>query len=396
MSLLSVDDLFSAQTADTIRAQMVIELLALGVPADKWTKGGVFSTILTVCSIALALMSAVIASLINGFFLPTATAWSLKLLAKYIYGVDVPAATFASGNVTLVNTGGASYTFNAGQYTCQNATTKVTYTNDTPFVLGPGATVPAHVVATVAGSGGNAAPGAIITNVTSLQFVSVTNPTSLVGVDAPTDATIRLLCLNKLGALSVRGVRTAYAYAIQVATNSVTGAPVNVNRYSVSSASHTGIVTVIVAAPSGAPDPNDVTGIAMSIEAIARPEAVSVNLSGATTVPYIHTINVWCKLPDGVNSAQVQTACDAAIVTFISTYPIGGQLASDDANPTPIQGIFASGVYGVIAEAVASLGGTMISCQGGADLTYLSGQVVTDGITTVIRAIAPVSGTTVV
>jgi hypothetical protein len=394
---LSIDDLFSAQTSDQIRAAMVTNLVALGVPADKWNKGGVFSTILTICAMALSLTSGLITALIRGFFLPTATGLGLKLIAKYIYGVTVPDATFASGTVTLTNSGGASYTFQPGQFTCQNATTKVNYTNDAVFTLSSGGTATPHVIANVAGAAGNAAPGAITTLVTSLSQVTVTNPTSLVGVDAPSDSTIRTLCLNKLGALSVRGVRTAYAYAIQVATNSVTGAPVNVNRWSVSSASHTGIVTVIVASPSGAADPDDVTGIATSIEAIARPEAVSVNLASASSFPYTVSIIVYCKLPDGVNSADVKAAIDLALVSFISTYPIGGESATDDANPsTPLRGIFASGVYGVIAEAIADLDGIMIAAQGAVDVTMLSGQVVTDGISTTVRVIAPTSGTTVV
>lgn len=392
---LQVSDLFAAQTQDQIRASMVTNLITLGVPADKWRAGGVASSILTVSAMALALMSTVIATLIQGFFLPTATGNSLRLLAQYMYGVTIPQATFASGNVTLTNPGGATFTIAIGGYVCQNPTTKVTYTNAVAFVLNPGGTATFGVVSNTVGSAGNAVAGAINTNVTSLiGGVTVTNPAALVGIDTPSDAIIRTLCLNKLGALSVRGVRTAYAYAIQIALNSVTGAPVNISRWSVSSASHTGIVTVVVASPTGPADPNDVIGVGTSIEANARPEAVSVNASGATALAYAPALTIWCTLPNGVNSAQVKTAIDAALVTFISTYPIGGQSANDDANPsTPVTALFADGVKGAVAAAVVSVGGLMISCQGATDLVLTPTQVATNGITTSIRVIAPISGT---
>lgn len=396
---LSVDDLFTPITAEEFRINMVTNLVALGIPADKWRAGGVASTIITVAAMSLAMLSGVIVTLIRGFFLPTATGNSLRVLAKYVFDVTVPDASFATGTVTLTNAGGATYTFAAGEYTCQNATTKTTYTNDAAFVVapGPGTTVSVSVIATTPGSAGNAAPGAINTNVTTLISVTVTNALSLVGLDSPNDATIRTLCTNKLGALSVRGVRTAYAYAVQTAVNSVTGAPVNINRWSVSSASHTCEVDVVVASPTGAPDTNDVTGIATNIEAIARPEGITVNLSPATTVAFTPAVTVTTLLPTGVTSATAKTAIDAAIATFISTYPIGGESANDDANPSvAITALFASGLYGVIAEAIAALGGKMIACKGATDLVLTPLQVATDGVTTTIRVIAPTSGTTVV
>src|SRR5215472_14795586 len=48
MAFLDIQALFTAPTSDQIRAQMVTNLVALGVPADQWKPGGVASTILTV------------------------------------------------------------------------------------------------------------------------------------------------------------------------------------------------------------------------------------------------------------------------------------------------------------------------------------------------------------
>lgn len=393
---LSVDDLFTAKTAPEIRADMVADLISLGVPADQWRSGGVASTILTVASMAMALFSTIVVGLIKGFFLPTATGGALRLLAYYIYGVTVRDASFATGNVTLTNSGGGIYNVAAGGYTCLNSSTNVTYTNDAAFSLGANTSVSVSVIATTAGSAGNAAPGAINANVTSLLGVTVTNASALVGLDEPTDEAIRQECLDRLGALGNRGVRVAYAYAVQVATNSVTGQPVNINRWSITSSSPTATVTTYVASPSGVPDSNDVTGVATSIEANARPEGVTAVVSAVTAVPYTRSITVWCKMPDAVGAAQTKTAIDSALVSFISTYPIGGITANDDANPSvTLTGLFSTAVYGEIATAVSSLGGTLMSAKGATDMALTPGQVATDAITITVRLITNTSGTTV-
>lgn len=376
---------------------MVTALVQMNIPADKWRAGGVASTMLTVVSMSLALMASILATIIQGFFLPTASGGGLKLLAQYMYGVTVPDATFASGPLTLTNTGGGLYTKAAGEVTTTNPDTGVTYTNSVGFSLSPSSTLDVAFTATVAGSGGNANPGTITQLVTSLIGVTVTNATAFVGVDAPTDADIRLLCINKLGAMSVRGVRTAYAYAIQTATNAVTGAPVNVNRYSISADSHVGIVYIYIASPSGPVDPNDVTGVSDNIEAIARPEAVSVVLNQATTVTYTAALTAFVQAPTGVTASDVETAIGDAITTYIASYPIGGVTATDDANPvTNFTGLFASGIYGAATEGAATLGAKLFSIQGATDLALTSAQVATDSVTVTARLIAPAGGITVV
>jgi hypothetical protein len=101
-------------------------------------------------------------------------------------------------------------------------------------------------------------------------------------------------------------------------------------------------------------------------------------------------------VPAGVSAADVKTAADAAVLAFLETYPIGGVTANDDANPSvPFTGLFAAGIYGVLAEAVTELGGKMLSAQGAVDLALTAAQVATDGITLTVRLISPTSGTTV-
>lgn len=391
----TVDQLFTAPTTDQFRAKLVAALLILGIPADKWRAGGVASSMLTVFAATLALMASLLVTVIQAAFLPVATGIGLRLLAYYVYGVTAPEATFANGSLTLTNAGGGVYVVPVGGYTALNPTTGQNYTNTAAFTLSGLSTITIPAACTVQGSIGSAAPGAINVQVTSLIGVTVTNAASFVGLDAISDVALRQLCLDALGALSVRGVRGAYAYAIQTAKNSVTQAPVNINRWSILADSHTGVVTVYVASPSGVPDANDVTGVITNIELLARPDAVTVNVSGAITTTYNPTITIWCTTATAVSAAAIQTAAANAISDFISTYAIGGETANDDSHPSStFTGLFGDAIKAAIGEGLFAIGVKVISIQGATDLSLVSDAVATDSVTLSIRILTSTGGST--
>lgn len=396
---LTIQQILTPLTSDQIRATMVATLVSLGVPADQWRKGGVASTMLTIAAMALALASSTVVNFVSAFYLPVASGSGLVVLAQYVYGVTVPSATFATGQVTLTNSGGGNYPSGGGQfaigaYVVQNPSTKQTYANAAAFSLNAGQTITINVVATNSGSAGNAVPGSITAQITNLIGVAVTNATALIGTDPPNDAAIRLLCLNKLGVLSVRGVRTAYAYAVQTAVNSVTGAPVNINRWAITESNHVGSVFTWVASPSGVTDPNDVTGVATNIEALARPSAAVAFVLAATTVTYAPVISVYVTAPPGTSSATIKAGVDTAIATYLAQYPIGGVTAFDDVNgTTSFRGVFGTGIAGVIGAAVAAAaGGAIVSVKGATDLALTSGQVAVDAVSTTVIVVPPNAG----
>lgn len=368
----SVTDLLTALTAAQIRATMVNALKVLGVPADQWKKGGVFSTILTVVSMLLAMFSALQAMAFAAGFLETATGPWLRVLAIYVYGIDPSALqpTFASGSLTLTNAGTNSFTYGAGGAIFEDSTTGAQYSNGSSFTLGPSSTITITVNALLAGSASSAPPGGIDTVVTAMLGVTCSNASAVVGLDAPDDPTVRSLCFNKLGAMSVRGPRTAYEYAIQTATNAVTGAPVNINRWTVTPSSHTGTVAIVLASPSGVPDPNDVLGVETNVEAIARPDAVTVTFASATTVPYSQAITVYAKALPGLVPADLQTAIENQLALAFSNYPIGGYLKPS----TGATGVWASGIDAAIGEVSAAI----FDIDGTVDLPLTAGEVAVD------------------
>jgi hypothetical protein len=387
---ISISDLLTPQTATQVRTTLVNSLVALGIPADKWTPGGALSLILTVTATVYAGFTTLMAQAIGSGFLETATGGWLTLLAYYVYGVTRPAATFASGSLTLTNSGGGTYNYSPGQATFLDTTNGQTYTNTQAIALAPSSSQTITIACTKTGAIGSAPPGEITTLVTQMLGVTCTNASSVVGQDAMLDANLRLLCTAKLGALSVRGPRSAYAYAIAVAVNAVTGAPVNINRQSITRSSHTGTVSIVVASPSGVPDPNDVAGVVNSIESGvpglsppwsgARPDCVTVTVTPATGVAYTHALTVWALATPGLVATDVATDIANGLTTYLADFPVGG-VTTDQGT-----GLWASGIEAQIA---ASAGGaTIISVEGATDLALSAGQVPLDDLSVTVRLVS--------
>lgn len=321
--MLSIDDLTKAPSEEAVLETFLLNLETLGVPARSWRVGGVSRTILRVVARTYAGFAALIALAIKAMFLETSSGAWLTLLAYYVYGVSRVEATFATGQVQLTNGGGGIYTLNPGELRVLWTATGKAYTNTSTFTLNPGDVLLVDVQAVEQGSASSAPVGAVTSFETVLLGVTVTNPAAIVGLDEETDDTLRAACKAKLAALSVRGPRGAYAYAVRVAVRG-DGTPVNVNRLQVSASSSTGVVTVYVAAPSGAPDPTDLDYIETSIEDVARPDSVTVNVLAATMVPVTRTLTVWARRVDGVSAADIQGMVETSLVNAIASYPIGG------------------------------------------------------------------------
>lgn len=380
--MITVADLLVPYTADAVRATLVSNLVAAKIPADKWKPGGVFSTILTYVAAFIAGASTLWSQAFGAGWVETASGGWLRVVAYYVYGVTPQDATFATGQLTLTNSSGNIYNYSAGQAIFQDSTTKQTYVNAASFTLGANGTVTIDIEAQVAGTASNAAPGEIDTLVTSMLGVTCSNAAAVVGLDAQSDDSIKTDCMNRRAASSVRGPRTAYAYYATrtpglngqpdtTLLNSL-GLPVNINRILVSTASHTGDVTVYLASPAGAAIAVDVTAAAGSFEANVRPDGVTVTTLSANEVVYAPTLTIWAQALPGLAATDVANAASAALAAFLSTYPISGLSAANND-----KGLFASGIDGVVKSAHPAI----FAIDGATDLLMNAGDVAANGIT---------------
>ena len=376
-------------TQAQVRAMGVTILQGLGLQPQLWPVNGVGSTLLTYSAQIIANLSSSLSTAIGQQWLPTAFGGGLQLLSKYFYGVSVPQATFASGNLLLTNTGGGVYTYQP--FTAVFASTVAnasgvfpTYQNTTLFTLNASSSLSIPVQCTIVGTAGNAAPGVVTKLVTSMLGVTSTNPLSITGQDVLSDAALRNLDLASIAARSVFGPTGAYIFAIQTAINSVTGAPVNINRWTFVLAP-LGVLTVYLASPSGAPSATDVIGATNSIIANALTLGVTLGVQPAIAVPYTPTLSPTVQAPLGTSPTAVQQTIATAISNYLASTanPIGGTTAFDPGTGGLFTGLQGQTIFGQAASAVSTNfpGATLLSMAGLIDLALTPVGVATDGVT---------------
>lgn len=375
--MITIAELLVPVTTDQQLEKFLTALEDIGIKARSWRQAGSLRSILRVVAAAYAGFSTSILGFVQAGFLETALGGWLTLLAFYVYGVTRIAATQATGKVTLTNSG-------AGVYSIAINTLRIiangkAFTNVAAISLNPGNVLSVDIIAIEAGTASNVAVGATWTIETTLPGVTCTNSAAIVGANAEIDADLRQRCKDRLGILSGRGPRGAYAYAIRSAVRT-DGSPVDVNRHSISPSSSTGTLTVYVASPSGAPAPADLAFISTSIETYARPDTVTVSLNAATPVAFAKTLTVWAQRVDGVSAADIKALVEAALIAAISDYPVGG-IAKPPSTQGKLYATFLEGVAKCAHSSIFAIDGV------GVDVNMSPGQVATLAATVTVTLV---------
>jgi hypothetical protein len=317
--------LIQENSADILAAGLAIAQ-AIGLPTTSWLAGDPTRSLLMLEADRLAALETEAVGFISSGFLDYATPGWLAILAKQVFNVDVPAATFATTSVTLTNSLGGLYTINAGDVTVKNSSTGTTYhnTNTTPATLtGPGGTVTLSFVADVAGSAGSAGAAQIDTMVTNLLGVTCSNATAAIGLDTQASSTTIAQCRNKLGSFSPNGPASAYSYVALNPTLTGINTITKARAYPVSAI---GQVLLYVASAGGPAAPGDVAAVQAAVLQWATPLTITPTTASATA----HAINVayTLSLYATVNqtNAQIQAAVQTALQNLFASKPIGGDI----------------------------------------------------------------------
>jgi len=352
--LITVAELLRSASTAQVFETFLSALTAVGIKAREWRKGGALYTMLYIVAGVFAGFTLLALGFVESGFLETAKGGWLTLLAYHVYNVMRIPATFASGYVQLSNTGGISYTggsaFQPGQLRVINPLTGKAYYNTEVVEAPPGSVVTVAVLAAEAGAASSTSAFTVSKLETALPGLSVTNGLAIVGSDAEADPVLRQRCRDKLGTLSGLGPRGAYAYAVRSALR-LDGTPVDINRLRVSPSSSTGVVTITVASPTGAPAASDLTAIGLSIEETARPDTAKVVLSGAVPLVFGRTLTVWARRSDGVSAEDIKTLVANELLAAMREYPIGG-ISKIEGAPGYL---YASGLEGMIKAAHPSI-----------------------------------------
>jgi hypothetical protein len=393
----SVDDLTTPLTRVQVQASIYQALAALGVRTTNWKPGAVVRTMIVGVSIVLASLSKLQADIARSGFLETSAGKWLTLVARYVYGIERGAATFATGPITLTNTAGGVYSYDADDLTFRNPDTGKTYTNTEPVALGAvgseTAVVTVAIRAIEAGSNSSAAAGAITSFVTPLLGVTCSNPAALVSFDEETDPQLRLHCTEQLGALSPFGPWDAYGAAIRNATYA-DGTRLGVTRIRITKDGY-GNVTTYLATDNGgatgdADDPTTQLGVANdAVQRNAEPLSVTAHVVAATSVTIAVTYELWMYNTSGRTPIQVQAMIETALEAFFAAQPIGGNVLVSGSPGL----VYVDAIRAAIANVLPQIFHVVVSAPLG-DVTLAVNEVPTLGLVTPVSVhqVAPPEG----
>lgn len=389
--MISLADLTTPVTRQQVEQSTYDVLGVLGVDTTSWKPGAVVRAMITAVALLLSAFSALMAQITAGGFLETAIGAWLTLVAKYVYGVDRVEASFASGFLTLTNSGGGVFADAAYDRTFRNPTTGKTYQNSTSFSLGAGSSVTIAIVATEAGAASTSLAGTITEIQTTMLGVTCANAAALVGQDAELDPVLRARCYEKLGALSPNGPWDAYAFAAKNARRA-NGTSIGVTRVRVAPPDGFGNVTTYVATASGgvsgiSGDPStDLGSIHAAILHQAAPLAVTAHTQSAAPFPISPVYQAWLYNTSGLTEQQIKDAVAAKITAYLSTQAIGGNLISG------VGYVYADALRTVIGSALPQIFHVVLASPAG-DTSLSIDQVPTLGtITPTITQVPPPDG----
>lgn len=315
-----IDELVQPVDTDQVNDQILDNLETVGLKARSWRQAGSLRTIIKVISIIIAAFSSIIANAIRGQFLDLAEGGWLKWLAYYVYDVARIEATFATGEVTLTNTGGGIFSnVQPGALVVRAPSTGKTYRNTEVFSLGIGESKTIPVEAFELGSASSIGAG-LVNEVVTQYFdgVECSNAAAIVGTDVEKNEDLRQRCRDSRGA---KGTRSAYRFATRSARR-VDGSSVGINRdrYFIAN----GTVRVVCANAAGPPSVDDLKDVRSSIEDLARVDTDTVIVDAATPKALTGTIHIWVPSSSGLQAPTLVTASNAATTAMMATYPIGG------------------------------------------------------------------------
>lgn len=374
----SLDDLTTPLTRAEVEASIYQVLSVIRVNTTSWKPGGVVRTMIAAVAIVLAAFSELQAKIARSGFLELSTGQWLTLVAHYVYGVERIEATFATGQVTLTNTGGGVYSGDPDDLIFSNAATGKTYRNTAAFSLGALGTITLAIQATEQGTPSNANPGDITVMTTPLLGVTCTNAASVLGRDAELDPSLRARCSEKLGALSPFGPWDAYASAARNATRA-DGSSLGITRFRLTKDGAGNVYAYLATATGAVPgtvgDLSTDLGIAdEAIQQYAAPLAVTAHTLSATAATITPTYEVWMYNTSGYTTLQVEGVIASALSNFMSSQPIGGNIIGTDPGK-----VFVDAMRAVIANALPEIFHVVLSLPA-ADVTLAINEVPVLGV----------------
>jgi hypothetical protein len=353
MALPTLADLFARSTIEEIFDLGIAVCRALGVPVDTWQTGDPTRAQFQFQAEYFDSFEAIAQSYVASAFLglvrqlaeqtPGAYPWLVRLAYEQ-YGYVSGEATFATVRMTLTNNQGALYTESdlaAGNIRYQSTLSGKSYTatsgpedaDGNPAPLKPISEAPENVAyqwisADEAGSDSSADAGEIGL-LTAIPGVTATNETAAQGLDAESAASIEQGARERLGPLSPNGPKDAYN---SVAKDDELTGTTGITKARTFSDAINGIVTVLLAGPSGAVSSEDRDLAEEAIVKWATPVCIRPVVSSATNKVVNVAGEIWLYDDIGFTSDEVVQEAELGLRGFFLERPISGDIIAGEAN----------------------------------------------------------------
>jgi hypothetical protein len=341
-------------TSAEVETAIYTGIAALGISTTDWKVGGPTRTMIAITAIVIAALSVLVSLIAAGGFLSTSNGPWLEVLAREVYNVTKGQGTFAIGSIQASNASGFAYAGGAGDLVVRNTTTTKTYASTGAWAIAPFAVgVDIPVKATEIGAASTSGPGSVTALVTALSGVTITNGTSIVGSDPPTDPVLKQECLDKTASLSPNGAPGAYRFVATTATRLADGSSIGVTRVRLIPDGIFGIDAYFATAAGTLPGvvgvvTTDLGRVDDLLQTQTVPEGITLRSHSATKLVIPITWTLWIRNTSGLTNPQIKTIVDNALTNYLANVPIAGETLG---GPAPGK-VYVSALEGVIARAV--------------------------------------------
>lgn len=328
--MITPETLFEPLTYDDAKRAVYDALATTGVTTTGWKSGFVVRTIIAALAVVMVVFSELISKIAKSAYLDYATGIWLTFLARYVYGTERVAATFASGEVTLDNSaGGGLAEWAPGELVLRNPDTNKTYRNVSAITINPGDVLEnVAIIAIEAGSASTSTAGTIVEFETPLADCTVTNPLAVVGFDEEDDATLRVRCREVLGARSANGPEDAYAAAARRALLS-DGTPIGAERIRLRRDGRGNVYVYVAKAATAVTGTiedveSELGRVNIEIQRTAAPLGVTARVIAASPVTVAWGGTIYLTDRQGFTNAQISAKAETALTAYLRAAPIGG------------------------------------------------------------------------
>jgi hypothetical protein len=317
---------------DVLRT-LLTDAIADGNRVTAWMKGSPTRSIYYGVARSLASLSEKVQAIANQGFRSTAKSAALTLVAREVFGITRPGATYATTTILVTNAAGGNYPFAARELIVLNTTRGKQYVNIAPVTIGPLAVdVSVEVIAIEAGSDSAALPDEIDAFVTSVDRLSISQPNPALASDEMSDEDLAAACAARVGfvptasTVGAGGARGAYESVARSGTDGrggvlrPDGTRISVTRVRVLDES-SGFPQVVVADEDGPIETSDLALVDASVKVYCGLSSSAVNSVG---LDYAFTYTAYVPASSSATDDECKAAGQAAIVAYLKRVAIGG------------------------------------------------------------------------